>query len=156
MKKQKINKKDKEKKNKFDAKKRKEIKKKIRDKEEHVIGDIKDKLSDKLDKISDKIDDLSDRGKLDDAKESSLKKKISDAKGRLDVPKETLQKLIKKRIIHHFADQMTDEILEVIHDEVAFKEKIKESLYKNKKIRGSISNLIKNKIIRDKKHDKRK
>ena len=142
MKTQKINKKGKGKKNKFDVKKRKEIEKKIRDKGEHVAGNIKDKLSDKLDKLSDKVDDLSDRGKLSDAKESSLKKKISETKGRLDVPKEELQKLIKKRIINHFTDQMTDEILEVIQDEVAFKEKIKESLYKNKKVKERISNLI--------------
>ena len=138
MKKQKIN------------KKRKEIEEKISDKKEHVAGDIKDKLSDKLDKISDKIDDLSDKGKLSDAKESSLKKRISETKGKLDVPKETLQRLIKKRIIHHFIDQMTDEILEVIHDEAIFKEKIKQSLYKNKKIRMRLSSLIKNKIIKTK------
>ena len=133
--------------------KQKKIEEKIRDKEEHDAGDIKDKLSDKLDKLSDKVDNLSDKGKLSDTEENLLKKHISETKGKLDVHKEILQKLIKNKIIHHFTDQMTDEILEVIHDEVLFKEKIKEGFYKNKKIRRKLSSLIKNKIIKSK-HDK--
>ena len=70
----------------------------------------KDNLNDFLDKIGDKIDNLNDKKKLGDAEATSLKKRISKVKNKLDVPKEILQGLIKKRIIHHFVDQMTDEI----------------------------------------------
>lgn len=129
--------------------------KKTRDREEHIAGDIKDELSDKLDKIGDKIDDLNDRKKTSDADVTLLKKKISKVKNKLDVSKDVLCSLVRKRVIHNFVDQMTDEILEVIHDEISFKEKIKEILYKNEKIREKLSTSIKKKISKDKRNGKK-